>query len=117
MNDRAIGENKKFAQMRKPPDGVAFVDLRGSDRSIPSIAGLGKIETLRLSDATATQGDILTQIKRLRPIDLSHSSVTDEQLNVVGQIPSLMSLRLDGTKGTTSGLQHLVGSEKLRFLV
>ncbi|MDG2383101.1 MAG: hypothetical protein P8N76_15645 [Pirellulaceae bacterium] len=74
------------------------------------------METLRLTDATATQWNILTQIRRLRSIDLSNSSVTGELLKVVGQIPSLMSLKLDGTKVTTSGLQHLVGSKKLRFL-
>ncbi|MDG2383102.1 MAG: hypothetical protein P8N76_15650 [Pirellulaceae bacterium] len=39
VHDSDIGEYKKFAQMRKPPDCVAFVDLRGSDSSIQSIVG------------------------------------------------------------------------------
>jgi len=49
-------------------------------------------------------------------LSFSRKDVRDQHLEVVGQLPNLMRLRLDQTQVTDEGITHLANLEKLEYL-
>jgi hypothetical protein len=55
-------------------------------------------------------------MQQLQELDLSHTAITDQSLEVIGQLPNLGSLSLLFTRVTDNGLHHLSKCRKLRRL-
>ena len=74
---------------------------------------------LSLSDTTISSAQMkaLLQAKeQILWLNLGKTEVTDEMLEVVGQLPNLMKLRLDNTAISDAGIEHLKGLTKLEYL-
>ena len=72
-----------------------------------------------LSDTTLNASQMKALLKAKEQIlwlNLGRCEVSDENLEVVGQLPNLMKLKLDNTPITDAGIQHLSGLEKLEYL-
>ena len=97
--------------------GERHVTLTGWDQQDYSIiAGYGDIIVLQMANADVTDDTLkfLSNLRRLRELDLNNSQVTDEGLATIATLSGLKDLRLAHTKITDEGFRrHLAEKESL----
>lgn len=72
-----------------------------------------------LSDTTLSDNQIKALLKaqdQILWLTLSKKEVQDDHLEIIGQLPNLMRLRLDQTSITDEGMKHLTSLKKLEYL-
>ncbi|MEM9717596.1 MAG: c-type cytochrome domain-containing protein [Bacteroidota bacterium] len=72
-----------------------------------------------LSDTSLSSAQVKTLLKAKEQIlwlNLGRTELDDAHLEVVGQLPNLMKLKLDNTPVSDVGIAHLSGLEKLEYL-
>jgi Leucine-rich repeat (LRR) protein len=85
---------------------------------VAPLRALHRLQSLSLSHTkiSNTDLDLLNSLGGLRQLDLSHTCVSDVGLTFVAALPELRRLNLSETNVTGSGLRHLAGSQHLTIL-
>lgn len=87
-----------------------------SNAGLKSVGMLSQLEVLSLSRTRITEIESISQLKRLRWLDLMGTGVSDTSLKVAASLPLLEHLMLVDTNVTEAGLEHLISLEKLNYL-
>ena len=110
-SDEDLRHLASFPQLQR----LSIRSPRISDTGMAQLAGLERLETLRLPGAITDKG--LQHLGRLRVLDLIFTAVTDAGLVHLEGLAHLEQLLLLGTNVPDAGLEHLVGLRNLRHLV
>lgn len=98
---------------------VVRVHLNNTTVSNDLIRSLPQIHTIKhldLGNTAITDFSPLAKLRDLQYLDVSFSSLTDEQCMYIGSIASLETLRAESTTIGDRGVGHLSGCAKLREL-
>ena len=94
-------------------------DTQASDEGLKEVAKLKHLEALYMWDASAVSDRgvaHLARLSKLESLHLSNSKVTDDSLRVLGRLPTLTRLSLQGNRFTDRGLAHLKNLRRLEHL-
>lgn len=115
-----LRELPRFPNLKAVPLGIISEedllndDLLIRDEELQMLSGLSNLESLQLGGQKLITGEgvkLLVGLKKLKYLGLSGTSVDDDAMSVVAQIPSLERVGLVRTQVTEAGLKTLV--EKL----
>jgi hypothetical protein len=99
--------------------GLDCRDLNVTDADLKEMAGLKKLQSLRLSGTQVTGSGLkeLAALSGLQNLDLGNTKVDDAGLKELSGSKSLQSLLLDGTSVTDAGLRETAAIKSLRMIL
>ncbi|PQO33478.1 hypothetical protein C5Y96_11610 [Blastopirellula marina] len=95
------------------------VDYFGNDQLLQSIASLEGLERLDLAgtkQVTAEGLKSIVSLDQLKVLSLRSADVSDDMLEVIGQMKPLVQLNIAGSAVTDQGIRHLAGLQNLVVL-
>jgi hypothetical protein len=109
-------ERLSDAQLEEKKTDALITELRGQGTVEPKSyppAGNGYVVDLKGVQLTDHTFQVLNELQRVAELDLSNSSLTDDQMDKLNELaPRLLKLDLSNTKVTDAGLEKLT---KLKF--
>lgn len=115
------GESGLLASQIEPASQEAITDMQNQGFKVYQIAQEINYLDVDFSLADTTLGgdqikSLLDAKEQIVWLNLSRSTITDDGLQTVGQLPNLLKLRLDQTEVTDAGIAHLTNLKQLEYL-
>lgn len=105
---------------------TAFPDLQGlyihgmqaTDRMMPIVGRLSRLETLMMWDAKVTDEGVasLKNLNELKSIHISNAGLSDSALAILAKLPKLEHLSLQQNQFTDEGLKQLKDATQIKVL-
>jgi len=87
-----------------------------SDEGLDHVAKFKQLQVLKLDHTKVGEIKPLSDLKELKELDLSHTSITDSELAHLSRLRNLEYLRLQDTPITGAGLQYMSNLKSLKEL-
>ncbi len=115
LSDAAMG----YVAENQALTALSFIGSMVPSSGLKKLAQLGRLKTIDLSGTSITDDDLRSLCASWREVDqlyLNQTQITDNGLIPIGTMPSLGMLDLNRTKVTDDGLKHVANLSKLTSL-